>query len=51
MGEEADGMVEVADGMVVMEEVMAMPDRAEDIIFLIVPPTKLCFSVPYRLPG
>lgn len=46
MDEEADGMVEVADGMVVMEEVMAMPDRAGDIIFLIVPPTKLCFSVP-----
>ena len=49
MDEENVGMVEVADGMVViMEVVMAMPDRAKDIIFLIGPPTKDCFSVPTR---
>lgn len=38
-----DGMVEVADGMVViMEVVMAMLDRAEDKASLTVPPTKHC---------
>lgn len=45
-----DGMVEVADGMVViMEVVMAMLDRAEDKASLTVPPTKHCLSVPAEM--
>ena len=47
MEEVVDGMVEVADGMVViMGVVMAMLDRAEEITSLIVRPTRHCLSVP-----